>query len=72
MARIKMTITINSNFDVSTTFRGSSAELQKCNRALAKHIREQERTTRILASATTYVDERPADERLTTKGAAHA
>lgn len=56
MHKKRMTIIINENYEVQTNFRGSTDELLRCYRALARHIREQAKITAVLASAANYTE----------------
>lgn len=54
MQKKKMVIIINDNYEVRTDFKGNTDELMRCYRALARHIKEQARTSAILADAANY------------------
>ena len=58
MRKIRMTITITDKYEVSTSFRGTSDELSKCNRALARHLKEQSRAQHIAANAASLADDK--------------
>lgn len=60
MRKRRMIVIVNENYEVSTKFHGSTEELSRCNKALARHIKEQARVSSILANAANYQDERPA------------
>jgi len=56
MHKKRMTIIINENYEVQTNFHGTTDELLRCYRALARHIREQAKITAVLASAANYTE----------------
>lgn len=56
MRRKRMTIIINENYEVQTMFHGSTDEMLRCYKALARHIREQAKITAVLASAANYTE----------------
>ena len=62
MKKVRMTITVSDRFEVSTNFHGTSEELVKCKKALARHFRDQAKASALAASAEKYLDERPALE----------
>lgn len=56
MHKKRMTLIINQNYEVQTSFHGSTDEMLRCYRALARHIREQAKITAVLASAANYTE----------------
>ena len=56
MHKKRMAIIINENYEVRTNFHGSTDELMRCYKALARHIREQAKITAVLASAANYTE----------------
>lgn len=59
MHKKRMTIIINENYEVQTSYKGSTDEMLRCYRSLARHIREQAKITAVLASAASYVEPTP-------------
>lgn len=59
MQKKKMVIIINDSYEVRTNFKGNTDELMRCYRALARHIKEQAKTSAVLANAANYTAEIP-------------